>query len=123
MRIIVPGTPVPKARARTVTQGGRTHSYTPERTKEWEETVQWIAARHRPPSPLRGPLAVAMTFYLPRPKRSKRDIPRGDVDNYAKAVMDACNGILWDDDEQIVRLETSKEYGEPRVEMEVREVG
>ena len=125
VRIIVPGTPVPKARARTVTQGGRTHSYTPERTREWEEAVQWIAAQHRPPSPLRGPLAVAMTFYLPKPKRGKREYPsvRPDIDNYCKAVMDALNGMVWQDDGQIVQLEASKRYGEPRAEIEIREVG
>ena len=93
--------------------------------KEWEETVQWIAAQHRPPSPLRGPLAVAMTFYLPRPKRSKREYPsvRPDIDNYCKAVMDALNGMIWQDDGQIVQLEASKRYGEPRAEIEIREVG
>lgn len=28
----------------------------------------------------------------------------GDVDNYGKAVMDALNGVLWDDDRQVRSL-------------------
>ena len=32
----------------------------------------------------------------------------GDVDNLAKGVLDACNGILWADDSQVVKLTTAK---------------
>ena len=44
-------------------------------------------------------------------------------DNVAKIVCDSVNGILWDDDCQIVELRVRKIYGEaPRVEMEVEKV-
>lgn len=124
IRFTVRGIPVPKARARTVIQGGRAHSYTPDKTRQWERTVQWYAARHRPATPLRGPLAVALTFYLPRPRRCKRDFPsvRPDLDNYVKAVLDPLNGLMWVDDGQIVELQAEKRYGEPRVTVEIREV-
>lgn len=127
LHLIVPGTPVPKARARTVAQGGRVHAYTPEATKAWETKVQlWArrAALYIPDAPLAGPLAVTMVFYLPRPQRCKREHPsvRPDVDNYAKAVLDALNGVVWRDDGQIVQLAASKVYGDPRVEIEIREV-
>jgi Holliday junction resolvase RusA-like endonuclease len=124
IRFTVRGIPVPKARARTVMQGGRAHSYTPEATKAWEQAVQWAAKPHRPESPLTCPLAVAMVFYLPKPKRGKRQYPsvRPDIDNYAKAILDALNGVMWADDGQIVQLTVSKSYGEPRVEIEIQEV-
>jgi Holliday junction resolvase RusA-like endonuclease len=35
-----------------------------------------------------------------------------DLDNLAKIVLDALNGILWADDCQVVKLEITKEYGE-----------
>jgi Holliday junction resolvase RusA-like endonuclease len=125
IRFAIPGVAVPKARARTVAQGGRVHSYTPEATKAWEQAVQWAAKPHRPESPLTCPLAVAMVFYLPRPQRCKREYPsvRPDIDNYAKAILDALNGVMWADDGQIVQLTASKSYGEPRVEIEIQEVG
>lgn len=124
IRFAIPGVAVPKARARTVAQGGRVHSYTPEATKAWEQAVQWAAKPHRPESPLTCPLAVAMVFYLPKPKRCKREHPsvRPDIDNYAKAILDALNGMMWVDDGQIVQLTASKSYGEPRVEIEIQEV-
>ena len=125
IRFTIPGTAVPKARARIVMQGGRAHSFTPEQTKEWEEAVRWLAAPHRPASPLQGALSVALAFYLPRPKHGKREHPsvRPDIDNYCKAILDALNGMMWVDDGQIVQLTASKAYGEPRVEVEIREVG
>ena len=33
---------------------------------------------------------------------------KGDVDNYAKPILDAANGRIWQDDNQIVRLEIAK---------------
>ena len=33
-----------------------------------------------------------------------------DVDNVAKSVLDALNGVAWLDDSQVVRLEISKSY-------------
>jgi Holliday junction resolvase RusA-like endonuclease len=37
--------------------------------------------------------------------------PRCDVDNAAKAVLDALNGVAWEDDSQVQRLVVEKSYG------------
>ena len=37
---------------------------------------------------------------------------RPDLDNLIKALTDACNGIVWRDDAQIVRLMAEKRYSE-----------
>jgi Holliday junction resolvase RusA-like endonuclease len=78
-----------------------------------------------------GPLAVAFTFVVTRPRHhfgksgilpSAPDLPvaRPDVLKLARAVEDACTGIVWRDDAQIVRETLSKVYGEPaRCEVEV----
>lgn len=72
-----------------------------------------------------GPLVVEVRCFIEKPKTGKRRWPNGDVDNYAKAVLDGLNGILWDDDDQIVDLRVIKEYvdsGNARIEVEVRSV-
>lgn len=33
---------------------------------------------------------------------------RGDLDNYLKTVLDALNGIAWDDDRQVVKITAVK---------------
>ena len=72
----------------------------------WEEQVgEWKSD---------GPIGVAIDVFrkLPkgRPKRveSESDTFKPDVDNIAKAVLDALNGVAFDDDSQVVRLRCSK---------------
>ena len=33
---------------------------------------------------------------------------KGDIDNYAKSILDALNGVAWEDDKQIVSLKVTK---------------
>jgi Holliday junction resolvase RusA-like endonuclease len=33
---------------------------------------------------------------------------RGDIDNYAKSVLDALNGVAFKDDKQVIILELEK---------------
>lgn len=64
------------------------------------------------------PLDVTIIVYRALPKsRPKRieyeaDTFKPDLDNIAKAVLDALNGIAWRDDSQIVSINASKE---PRI--------
>ena len=83
------------------------------------------------PGLIDGPLAVSMTFFVPRPsshygarglKPSAPDYPttRPDVLKLARAVEDALTGVVYRDDAQLVRERLAKLYGEPaRVEVEV----
>jgi Endodeoxyribonuclease RusA len=73
-----------------------------------------------------GPIRMTLHFYMPRPKshyrnhqpgkgRLKHNAPmlvqrKVDVDNLAKFVLDSLNGILYEDDHQIVSLCCSKCY-------------
>ena len=46
-----------------------------------------------------------------------------DIDNVAKAVFDAMNGIVFQDDKQIVNQMVTKRYSDnPRVEARIYEV-
>jgi Holliday junction resolvase RusA-like endonuclease len=61
---------------------------------------------------LEGPLVVFLEFVVTPPKTTKRDTPRGDVDNYAKGPLDSLtsHGGFWDDDDQIVSLGIHKRF-------------
>jgi Holliday junction resolvase RusA-like endonuclease len=38
-------------------------------------------------------------------------LPRADLDNCAKGVLDSLNGVAWHDDSQVSRLVLEKSYG------------
>ncbi len=105
----VPGQPVPKGRPRK----GKHGFYTPQRTRDAERTIGSYALSATP-SPLTEPLRVELAFYV-------KDKRRSDVDNFAKCVLDSCNGIVWRDDSQIVFLAVEKHVDaeDPRTEIRV----
>jgi len=130
------GVPVPKGRPRFSRRGSHIHTYTPEKTKSWEAEVA-DAARDAMGSsaPVEWPVAVGIVVVLPIAKSwSKkktqealegRTLPtnKQDLDNHAKSILDACNGILYTDDGQVVNLHVSKRYGmHPCVEVTMIEV-
>ena len=47
-----------------------------------------------------------------------------DLDNYVKHILDALNGILWEDDRFIVEMHSGKFYttNDPRIELVVDEL-
>lgn len=66
---------------------------------------------------LSGPLKVNIAFSLPKPKRPRSEFPitRPDIDNLAKAILDALNGVAWEDDGLICNLSLEKRYGIPSI--------
>ena len=116
VQFTIPGKPVGKARARIVRRNGKVIAYTPAKTATWSEGASWearAAMLYRPP--LQGPLVVDIwaVFEPPRSNRHRNDhIVKPDLDNIIKAVCDSCNGIVWNDDSQIVKIVARKSYGE-----------
>jgi len=109
------------------------------RSAPWKKDVAWAAAGAMADQQianggglLEGPLSVAMVFTVARPKShyGKNGVrpsaplyptTRPDVLKLARAVEDACTGVVWRDDAQIVLELIAKEYGEPvRVHVSVR---
>ena len=78
-----------------------------------KEAIGWEARQQYRGKPLDGPVAAKIALWWP-------DRRKHDLDNI-KALLDACTGILWEDDGQIVELHLSKGYDKerPRVEMTV----
>lgn len=62
--------------------------------------------------PMLGPIRVSLEIYPTQPKTTKLDYPRPDIDNFAKAILDLCNGVVWGDDTQIIQLEAIKGWAD-----------
>lgn len=130
------GVPVPKGRPRFSGRGGFIRTYTPEKTRSWEEVVAEAAREAMGASPpVEWPVAMSIRVVLPIPKswsKKKQEqaesgelspISKQDLDNHAKSVMDACLNILYLDDGQVIDLHVSKRYGKyPCVEVTMIEV-
>lgn len=93
--LIIEGKPQPKGRPRFSKSG---HAYTPTATRQWEGYLRDLYALHFR-EPLEGNLEVDLTFYT---------TSRADLDNLAKAVLDAGNGIIFKDDIQVKKLHIEK---------------
>lgn len=119
---IVYGQPQGKARPR-FTRTGR--AYTPKKTADYEDEIRLMAkAAMGITEPLETPIAAYIYIAMPVPqsyskKRSKdcldgfeRPTKKPDLDNVAKAFLDACNGIVYKDDSQVVSLHVTKVYGD-----------
>lgn len=57
-------------------------------------------------------LAVSLELYATKPKKTKLSVPKWDIDNGIKAVFDALNKKLWEDDTQIVSVYATKQWAE-----------
>jgi len=79
-----------------------------------------------------GNLKATIEFVCNKPKTTKRQNPRGDVDNHCKAILDAVTGTknsqkgYWNDDDQITELYALKRWphaGErPHTRIKVEEI-
>lgn len=77
--------------------------------------------------PLVGPISVECEFVVSKARTSKLEYPNGDLDNYCKAIWDSCNGIVWEDDKQIVECpyvvkRFVKQDEEPHITMLIRNI-
>lgn len=127
----VPGPPQGKARARTFynQRAGHMSSVTPEKTVLYENLVKTrylesIEKQMLPFQTLEGPLAVHISAYYEPPKSTSKKnytkmmdcsiLPtkKPDIDNIAKVVLDALNGIAYKDDTQVVNLNVIKRYSQ-----------
>ncbi len=107
----IPIDPVPKARPR-LGRGG--HVFTPKKTKDFEKKVRAVIGNKYTIPPLIGPVSMTLIFRMKQAKTNKKTYPtqRPDLDNLAKAVTDAVNGMRYEDDCQIINLNLSKRWCE-----------
>lgn len=116
----VPGDPVPQPRPRVSTRGGFARAYVPSKHPVHEYRTQIAAAARDAGLTETGePLSVVIDAVFARPKSHLRKsgvkpdapkLPRPDVDNLAKAVLDALQDVVGDDT-CVARLVIEKSYG------------
>ena len=122
--ITIPGTPVGKGRPRFARRGAFVKTYSPEKTQNYEALVKMAAGEAMEGiEPLQGAVKIELWFYFTPPASwsNKKALAAlaGDIhhtktpdcDNLIKSVLDACNGIVWLDDKQVVQATVSKRYG------------
>ncbi len=121
------GEPVPKGRPRFFRTPKYVGTYTPKNTRKWEEFVRHQALKHRPKVLWEGPIVMELLFLMPRPKSLPKKvvhhIKKPDLDNLAKSIKDALQGIIYKTDSQIFALALTKKYSpdEYGVEVAMRE--
>lgn len=85
---------------------------------KWRREIASVAREHMgDEAPSQDALGVELVFRFPRPKSHGPGAPlfrtqRPDVDKLARAVLDACTGIVYMDDCQVVALGAQKQYGD-----------
>lgn len=122
-----------KPKPQKQTQFGNRRFYDP--SKQSKREIQWQIRPHAPKEPLKGPLSVQITFYMPIPKETTKALraqmlnglalpyKRPDIDNMAYLVTNAMNDIIYKDDSQIVDLILHKRYAEtPKIVVQVLEL-
>jgi len=130
------GEAIGKQRPRFVRRGNHVSTYTPEKTKTYEDEIRYMAKCAMGASPpLETPVTVAIYIRVEIPKsfskQKRKDALEGilkpmrkpDIDNIAKSHLDAIQGgIIILDDKQVVNLHVTKVYAEiGAVEVMVKE--
>ena len=132
------GDPQGKARPRVSTKNGKARAYTPKKTADYEKLIRTsyaLEAGERKPYSADVPLCLHLFVECPIPKstpKKKREqmlsgairpTKKPDADNVAKVVMDALNGVAYEDDKQIVFLTVQKRYADqPSVMVVIQEL-
>lgn len=123
VHIIIPGQPAGKGRPRFA--NGR--AYTPAKTKAYEKLIADAARQEMQQADLEKTempvkLNILAQFQIPKSwAKWRQEIAllqgytpgRPDIDNVAKAALDALNGIVYVDDAQVYDLQVKKIYGQP----------
>lgn len=130
----VPGKPVGKQRPRFSRTYTGVRTYTPRKTQEYEDLVR-ISYRAVSKQKLEGAISATIYGYFEPPKSVSKTqrakmlngeishIKKIDSDNLAKSILDALNGVAYDDDSQVCLLVVQKLYGEKaRVEVVLEEI-
>ena len=132
IKFTIPGSPKGKARPRFDPRSKRT--YTPEQTVSYENFAKLCYINECRRIKLHGAIFAEIKVFMGIPNSTskkqrdsmlagrERPTKKPDCDNIAKIILDALNGIAYDDDRQIVEVYVSKRYSdEPRVEVTMGE--
>ena len=108
-RFTLEGPPVVQERAR---KGQYGNWFDP--TAKAKEAMSW-SLKAQGAKPVKGEVGIEVVFYGAK---------KADLDNLIKALSDSGNGILWDDDKQVIHIEADvvRVSDRPRTVLCVREI-
>ena len=102
--------PLAKVRPRVNTKTGC--AYTPKATRDYEKL---LASLYKGPKFTEGPISVELIYDISKIEITIEDVVvdtpsklAGDIDNYAKSILDAFNHVAFADDKQVVNLKLEK---------------
>lgn len=127
IQFVVEGEVKGKMRPKATAFGGHARVYTPSAQIKNENWIKMEYLRAAEKEHFNGfgdkPVRIHITTHIAIPKsfsKKKREqalalrlrpIVKPDLDNITKTILDALNGIAFDDDKQIVHIEAQKFYG------------
>ncbi len=123
------GLPAPQGSKRIF--NGRLVEASSVKLNKWRKELTQVATNYitdNEVEPFDGPVQLRITFYLPRPKTVKRELPTvpPDLDKLIRAVGDGLtDSKIWTDDSLVVSLMCEKVYAddrEPGAEIEIHSV-
>nr|DAF84578.1 MAG TPA: Endodeoxyribonuclease RusA [Myoviridae sp. ctY1522] len=120
MDFFVPGIPVGKQRPRVTRHG----TYTPEKTKDYELRVGrcYCSKTNVRREDYTCPVKMMITVFVAPPHSMSKSMrekalqnafaptKKPDIDNVAKSILDALNGLAYQDDKQVCDLSIRKLY-------------
>ena len=133
----VPGSPQGKMRPRVVKRGNFVQTYTPDKTVSYENLVKLMygqEAKGRVFDREKSLRVLIVALYdIPQSTSKKRaelmrigeirPTKKPDLDNVAKIICDALNGVAYHDDAAVVDLKVVKYYSDtPGVTVTIEEV-
>lgn len=133
---MVSGPPRGKQRPRMCRINGRSVTYTPRQTTEYEKLVRAsYTEASKVKFPKDKPLEISILALFPIPqhasKKLKKLMLKGDIlptkkpdsDNVIKVILDALNGVAYHDDRQVCRVYFEKMYAEnPETKILIRNI-
>jgi len=113
MKLSIETKPLPAPRPRF----GKYGTYNKKEYTEYKQKIAWMY-KVRGGKMHDGVVNIKIDFFFMVPKswsKKKKEsmdgyLPRADVDNLTKAVLDALNGVAYKDDKQVQSLFVRKQY-------------
>jgi crossover junction endodeoxyribonuclease RusA len=113
------GNPAPQGSKKIMR--GRLIEASGEKLKVWRKSIARACTEYQSENILLGPIAVEVSFYLPRPpsvKQTKRPFPivPPDLDKLCRGLLDGIgqSEAIWGDDSQVVGIKAFKYYADHR---------
>lgn len=136
IKFTVPGQPKGKQRPRVCRIRGKTITYTPKQTTQYEKLVgASYTAVSRDFFEKSIPLEISILALFSIPQRASKKLKKlmlsgeilptkkPDGDNIIKIILDSLNGVAYHDDAQICRVYFKKMYAEkPETKVIIKEI-